>query len=234
MNGWFSDYPTTSFPPSASIAPIFIGFHITNSNNSTKYFLLPNGVKYFKQNEPIGCRDKDTMKLLAAKGIKSFYTRCLTLTFPKREIEPKKGKVFIVDAGHIPIPESLSKQAIKITHSAHSIYGHKIRMLMAKKLLATYRDEANLIITTRLHCALPCIAMGIPVIFFGNPNDYRLSPLSDINIKINKPYNNKEITLSEFHKNIDWKPLPISIEQEKQVLKTLTQSRLQKKIKELT
>jgi hypothetical protein len=36
----------------------------------------------------------------------------------------------------------------------------------ALELLKTYRDRAKLIVTTMLHCALPAIAMGIPVVVF--------------------------------------------------------------------
>lgn len=168
MNGWFSHFPEYCFPPSDSIIPIFVGFHITSDNKTKDIFLSPKGIEYFKRHEPIGCRDKFTAELLAAKGIKSFYSKCLTLTFPKREAEPKEGKVFIVDAVmKVPIPESLREKAFIVTHgeTVHSLYDNKIKIAQAKSLLEAYRNEASLVITTRLHCALPCIAMGIPVVF---------------------------------------------------------------------
>lgn len=40
----------------------------------------------------------------------------------------------------------------------------------AKTLLQTYRDEAALVITSRIHCAQPCLAMGIPVVFIDPVN----------------------------------------------------------------
>jgi len=43
-----------------------------------------------------------------------------------------------------------------------------------------YEEEASLVITTRLHTALPCMAMGIPVVFFGSPTDGRTSIVRDI------------------------------------------------------
>ncbi len=254
MNGWFSYYPVNCFPPSDSIVPVFIGFHITDFNDTAKWFLSPKCVEYFKRNDPIGCRDKRTVECLAAKGVKSFYSKCLTLTFPKRKFEPKKGKVFLVDASHIPVPEFLHKQAITISHSTHDIYGHEIKMLMAKRLLTTYRNEARLVITTRLHCALPCVAMGVPVIFFGNSNDYRISVLGDLNIAINrlpsewlwilyKVIGNRRVIGNRFwgkilrkiavkllYRNVDWNPQPVCIEKEKQVLKTMTEDLLRNKI----
>ncbi len=46
--------------------------------------------------------------------------------------------------------------------------GWKDSRKAAELLLAEYRKNAKLIITTALHCAQPCMAMGIPVVFI-NP-----------------------------------------------------------------
>ena len=47
-----------------------------------------------------------------------------------------------------------------------------------------YRDEARLVITTALHCAAPCTAMGIPVVLISETiNNIRFSTLDGI-IKI--------------------------------------------------
>jgi len=248
MNGWFSHFPVNCFPPSDSIVPIFIGFHITDWNDTAEYSLSPKNVEYFKRNEPIGCRDKQSMELLAAKGIKSVYSKCLTLTFPKRTTEPKERKVLLVDVNHIPIPEFLYSKAIIISHITSDIFGNETKRLIAKKLLAIYRNEASLVITTRLHCALPCIAMGIPVIFFGDPSNYRFSVLADLNININrlpswwlhilyealrKRFWGKvlrKIAVPLLYRNVDWNPKPVCIEREKKDLKTMTEDLLRNKI----
>ena len=51
----------------------------------------------------------------------------------------------------------------------------------AKKVLEKYYNEAKLVITSRIHSAMPCIAMGIPVIFI-HPKlkDSRLDVLDGI------------------------------------------------------
>lgn len=43
-------------------------------------------------------------------------------------------------------------------------YSHEQKFEMAEKLLHDYA-RAKLVITSRIHCALPCLAMGTPVIF---------------------------------------------------------------------
>jgi len=47
------------------------------------------------------------------------------------------------------------------------------KFALAERLLNEYAD-ARLVITSRIHCALPCLALGVPVIFinaFDNPVD---------------------------------------------------------------
>jgi hypothetical protein len=250
MNGWFCHHPADCFPLSDSIVPVFTGFHIYREK--TQYFLTPQCIEYFKKHEPIGCRDLKTMELLAGKGVNAFYSKCLTLTFPKRNVEPNNGKVFLVDIDTIPIPESLYRGAIHITHGIEDLYGDDLKKAMAKKLLELYRDEARLVITTRLHCALPCIAMGVPVIFFGNSSDSRISLLKDLNIKINRMPNKylrilyklvnevpgnrawgsrfRKVFAQIITRRVDWNPSPVDIEQEKRRLIDTTRDLIAQKI----
>lgn len=243
MNGWFSKSPHTSLPAHESIKPVFIGFHISKSASTLKTFLKSEYIDYFRRFEPIGCRDKQTAEYLSSKGIQAFYSKCLTLTFPSRKETPKDGKVFIVDASDIPIPNSLRKEACFVTHFCPDFYGDEIKTLMASKLLDYYRKKAKLVITTRLHCAMPCLAMGIPVIFFGDPNSYRLSILQDLGLKINqlpsqstklawKFYSkiNKHNTEQTFLNGVNWNPPSLNIEQEKQKLIKTTKELLSKRL----
>lgn len=184
MNGWFSQSPKTVFPPHKNIRPVFFGFHI--SPGSISAMLSSDGIEYLKQHEPIGCRDRGTCELLESKGVNAFYSKCLTLTFPRRECDPEAGKVFIVDAQGIPVPRELAKDACYMSHLIPSGLPDHAKELMAQAALESYRDKARLVITTKIHCAMPCIAMGIPVIFFGDPNDRRLEILSDMGVRINR------------------------------------------------
>ena len=73
-----------------------------------------------------------------------------------------------------------------------------------------------MVITTRLHCALPCIAMGIPVVFFGDPNDYRTQIVSDVGGKIySERLHDKRAVYGlpgRLMQPVDWSPRPIDIE----------------------
>ncbi len=81
MNGWFMHNPK-AFPPSDSINPLFISFHLTPPVE--KDFFLPQTIGYLKQYEPIGARDFLTAELLQKHGIQSYMSGCLTLTLGKQ------------------------------------------------------------------------------------------------------------------------------------------------------
>ena len=72
-----------------------------------------------------------------------------------------------------------------------------------------YQTEARLIITNRLHCLLPCIAMGIPVIFFNNPHDYRVSWVKELGV---------EIYTLQTVEQVNWNPVAIDFEERKKQL----------------
>lgn len=94
MNAWWMWKPE-NFPPSESINPLFISFHVVPS--IAKRLLSNESVKYLKKYEPIGARDTGTKELLEKNGIKSYFSGCLTLTLGKKFKSEKKEKIIFVD-----------------------------------------------------------------------------------------------------------------------------------------
>lgn len=181
MNGWFM-HNVNKFPPSPNIIPIFISFHCYYEE------LIKNNVSYFKIYQPIGCRDIHTMELFKKYDIDAYFTGCLTLTFNKEDV--KTDKIYYVDINtcnyipYIEFDKTLYNNAIEIKHD---IYDKAVqndiekRLLLANDLLDMYR-KAKLVITTRLHCVLPCRAFRTNVKFIHtNYNtDKRFSGLENI------------------------------------------------------
>lgn len=224
MNGWFSR-DIEAWPPSPSIHPIFVSFHVQKRFKPT----IAKYASYLKQFEPIGTRDRGTEEFLNSIGIKAETTYCLTLTFPERSSAPENGKVFIVDASSIAVPKHLRENAVKVSHVVAPI-GHKVTMPYAQQLLDTYRDHASLVITTRLHCALPCIAMGIPVIYFGSRSDARTAIIEDIGgVIYDAKLHSKSWARGLFGKLIqpvDWSPQPLDVGHVKENLRGAVVERL--------
>jgi len=216
MNGWFSHQPQTCLPFNLNLEPVFWGFHITDYNHSWEYFRQKEVIAYLKQYEPIGCRDPYTADRLSQLGVETFVSYCLTLTLSKRECEPENGYIFVVDGDHIPLPLEFNERIISVSHRSLCWNRETLKRLLAKQLLRQYKTKATLVVTTRLHCLLPCIAMGIPVVFFNNPKDYRVSWVKDLGVHI---YTGKDWD------SVEWNPKPIRFSEKKKIIENF-QSRI--------
>jgi hypothetical protein len=223
MNAWFLQ--GHHWPPSDFLRPIFVGFHVTESRRD----LIARHANYLRKYEPIGVRDKGTAEFLNSLGVQTEITYCLTLTLPSRVRTPENGKVLIVDASHINIPRTIRRNAVRLTHIVGSVRD-ATKLLYARELIELYRDTASLVITTRLHCALPCIAMGIPVIFFGDPADYRTRIVADIGGTIySRRLHEKSLvgrTLGWAVNRVDWSPEPLDISPHRERLLRAVSTRL--------
>ena len=199
MNGWFgTGRGGELFPLSPRIRPVWFGYHNIRKADA----------KHIPTDVPVGCRDEKTYELLSGVTDRAFLSGCLTILFPTRERTPEHGKVFIVDVADktaAAIPERLRENAVYLSHEvpfrADADAAAEIRRVeeVARDTIRRYRDEASLVITSRLHCALVCIALGVPVVVVRDSFDERYAfvekfvPLYDA---------------GEFDR-IDWDPNPV-------------------------
>ena len=208
LNGWFKSN-RAEWPPNSKLAPLILGFHI-------RLFQCPElmsdaSVDFFRLHQPIGCRDVHTENLLRSKGVEAFTTNCLSLTLPRRIAYPAtQTEVFVVSRDERLkdyIPQSIGPYTFVNHYSGSSDFA--ANMGRAEELLKAYRSRAKLMITTLLHCALPAIAMGIPVVVFypinndaGHASDReRFSSLEGL-VHV---YRFEEI------ESVNWNPEPIDV-----------------------
>ncbi len=173
MNGWFgTGRGGEVFPLSPRIHPVWFGYHNIRRKDAAH---IPSGC-------PIGCRDEETYALLCQKTDKAFVSGCLTVLFPTRANPPVNGKVFIVDVAEktaAAIPERLCKDAVYLSHEVpfdtEADAAQEIRRIesLARDYILRYTNEASLVITSRLHCAMVCIACGVPVVLMRDSFDER-------------------------------------------------------------
>lgn len=170
INGWHKTNPA-EWPPHPLLVPIYLGFH-------TRLFQAPSlvgedALEHYRKNGPIGCRDEYTLALLRRHGVDATHTNCLSLLTPRRFMDQQRQQTtFVVSRDERLtkiVPESLGKTEYICHYSGTRNFEEN--MEAARCLLDRYRNEAKLIITTLLHCALPAIAMGIPVVVFYPDND---------------------------------------------------------------
>lgn len=174
-NGWYVN-SANALPLPPNLTPLYTSVHIAEKY---KHNMLSDAVlAHLREHQPIGCRDKGTMLMLMAKGLDCYLSGCLTLTLQRPDVERGEA-VYLVDLPDwVQIPESLQDVAIRRTHR-NMPSNVEDRFRRARIHLAEYAS-ARLVVTKRLHVALPCIAFGTPVIMFAdNPLDYRLYPASE-------------------------------------------------------
>lgn len=211
------------WPPSEKINPLMLSIHINPTQ--AEAMLSSEGVSYFKCHEPIGCRDKGTQRLLEEKGVKAYFSGCLTLTLgetvarpdepihicfvdpyfdkpsrknlaalaraiiyyianPKKvgvlkrlaeRMAPLNGGSKLVSLARAPsfyraystlFEDNVLLSAEYISHSVAdgSFRDEREKIGYAKTLLKKYA-ASRFVVTSRIHCALPCVGIGTPVIF---------------------------------------------------------------------
>lgn len=193
------------------IIPVFICLALV------KDILLPQEIEYYHRFEPIGCRDERTMNTMRKYGIRAYLHGCITAALPKRSTNGKNfDKVFIVDVEPEVlsyIPEEIKENAELLTHMQKDVAEPKALM---QEYFDRYRNEAKLIITGLLHCSVPCMASGIPVVVAKKHISYRYGWLE----KLLPLYDIKDFP------NIDWEPLPVEYEEHKERILKVTINRL--------
>lgn len=107
----------------------------------------------------IGARDPDTHERLTGFGLPSELIGCATLTLPR--FRGRRSRTYIVDSD---CPLKSDRHAVRLTHHISRRVSWRDQWNRALQLLELYR-RASLVITSRLHAALPCIAFGTPVMF---------------------------------------------------------------------
>lgn len=224
LNGFFMG--SENWPPHESILPVFYSFHLDKKYESV--VCSTEGVEYLKKHQPIGCRDAGTAKVLNKYGIEAFYSGCLTLTFPRRTTVIDNGakEIFIVGVDkelEAIIPKSIRKKAIRINQSSLRLpkVSCELKRKIAQELLDGYAKDAQLVITSKIHCAMPCLAMGIPVVFLypaDKKDDYRVHLIKDL-IPINyiSRYSLvRRLGLQKIFSNrVNWNPSPVDFEERK-------------------
>jgi hypothetical protein len=163
VNGWFKTNPS-EWPPHTALRPAYVGFHLRPFQCPT--LLSPVALDHYQRFAPIGCRDVWTRDLLQAHGVDAYLSHCLSLVVPRRRRCPAPpSEVFVVSrdpriCAHLPA--GIGPYTYLSHYSGHAEF--ELNLLAASRLLALYAARARLIITTLLHCALPAMAMGIPVV----------------------------------------------------------------------
>ena len=219
LNGWFKRTVGSDpqWPPHEHIIPVFIGFHVRPFQCPA--LLEQRSIEYMKANGPVGCRDPFTMRALAEQGVSTYLSHCLSLSFAKRRSDEVGDAVVVASRDREIIgllPPEYRDDHVYVNHYMVRD-GFSAYLAEAKALLAFYRTRARLVITTFLHCALPCIAMGVPVIAFLPRPQYDFQEASDEE-RFSGLMEIAPVHRFENTAQVDWSPRPLDVERVKQAV----------------
>lgn len=198
-----------SYPKlSPKVIPVYLGISILNSS-------VVDSLKW-KEFEPIGCRDQHTLKVARECGIRAYLNGCMTITLPKLTSRPNADKVYIIDVCDAlleRIPEELKESAV---YRTQQVWGREVSEEESLTAYEEYQRHARLVITSRLHCAIPCLAWGIPVILAVKSISHRMVWLHKL----------IPIYEEDSFDKIDWDPQPVNVEEIKILIKENAANRL--------
>ncbi len=181
MSAWYM-WKKWNWPPSECIYPLWVGLHYNDIQRGKpdrgmpakfEYIKDGPGREYLKSFEPIGCRDYYTTEILDGFGIKNYFSGCVTLTLPKRDI-PKSEREYVCLVGVEGAVSKAVRKQLKGTDidvvelpptrpEPSTSLSWEERRDEVIKYLETYQN-AKCVVTFRLHCALPCLALETPVL----------------------------------------------------------------------
>jgi len=169
-NGWFQ---STYQKIDKSTRAVFAGIHLTDLGG----FDISKTVEWMREsNEVIGTRDPGTAQYLQSIGIQSEFIGCASLMIPRYD-GPRTGGILYVDSDC-----RTSDGFQTLSHSFPASLPWQQKWELVQKTISLYRT-AKCVYTTRLHVALPCIAMGTPVLINSNVDKRRFSILDYMGLK---------------------------------------------------
>ena len=198
---------------SERIIPVFLGTCILDPR------LCDDDVAYLRRFAPVGCRDLYTLENLRSQGIPAYLGGCMTLTLPKRAEAGSGDRVICID---VPerlrgiIPAELREKAEFLSHTFYRDELDCEPEEMMRRRYEHYINDGKLIITTRLHAALPCFAAGLPVVFFKDEYSYRFAGVDAV-----VPFYS-----ADRYGEIDWNPDPVDLEGYKKAVMDVARQRI--------
>jgi hypothetical protein len=154
----------------------------TSKAPAAEALVTGESLAYLKRHGPIGGRDLWTVALLERHGVKSYFSGCIVLTLGDEATRSREDYTCAVDVDDETfefIAKSSQRPVLRISHHDASGGTFGERCAKAGRLLDIYA-HASCVVTTRLHCALPSVAFGTPVLFLGDNDYYRFTGLIDL------------------------------------------------------
>lgn len=183
MNGWYM-HDWKQWPPAKNIDPLLVSVNLSNEKFERNIFSASNR-EYLIEHGPVGARDLHTLRLFQDHNIPAYFSGCLTLTLPKDRNIKKQDYILCIDIEKA-IVERIKKNTNRKVFEFSSTFKHQFfnsdeKFKYALGLLKAYQSAAG-VITSRLHAAMPCLALETPVLLVRDfeKKDGRFDGLGDL------------------------------------------------------
>lgn len=174
MNAWYI-HDKFNFDISPYIEPLYISMFLKKFPYQAGItigsdYLNKNILESFKKYSPVGARDIHTKNLLDKLGIESYFSGCMTLTINKFSDVEKKDYIVVVGLNDKEIDYIKKKTNREVINFIQDIdkgsFANESWEVRRKRVMDTLKlyQGAHLVITTKLHCSLPCLALGTSVL----------------------------------------------------------------------
>jgi lipopolysaccharide biosynthesis glycosyltransferase len=170
LNAWWG-IPNWVWPPPEKLEPIFVSMHLNNNKNKDD---VKRSKGYLNQNWPIGARDSKTHDFFQSIGIHSVFTACMTMTLlptwsEQRALMEQSDEVLLVDVnreGLQLLPDHIKSRAVTLSAKLKdpNVIDDMVARYVEAHAMKVRLQKAKLVITQRLHIALPAASTGTPVI----------------------------------------------------------------------
>lgn len=201
-NGFFTCGP---FPPPPNIEVIYLALCASSLNGSD-----PATLEHLRASAPLGCRDRHTMQWCARRNIPHYFAGCPAILHERTTPYDPSGPMLMVnlDPALLP-PGDEPVHALSYRCQPKALPTPEARLEAAQRRLEAYQ-RARLVITNRMHVAMPCLGMDVPVIML-EPDSlaFRLTALPDF-VPIHKKEDLKRISLKpddHRHDAAKWKAM---------------------------
>jgi len=172
MNGWYSHHPENFPPYIPQLTPLLLSMYI--DEKSKESFSRPESRDLLTAYGPGGGRSYDTVQFMdELSGGDSYFSGCLTLTLQAEPNIPKQDFILATDLPNDVFKELEENSDLAILRMGADVCHRYMkpwqRLKVAQYFLYLYQS-ARLVVTTRLHATLPCLALGTPVLNIEMPN----------------------------------------------------------------
>ncbi|MBM3859454.1 MAG: hypothetical protein FJ395_07370 [Verrucomicrobia bacterium] len=186
VNGFFTASP---FPPPPNIEPVYVALCVGKLKNSD-----PATVEHLRAAAPIGCRDKHSLRWCEKLGIDAYFASCPSILFDRTIPYDPTGPVVFVDVEPQSLPP-FDGEVVVLTNRVRpdDFPSPEARFRALEERVLIYQ-RARLVVTNRLHVAMPCLGMDVPLIMV-DPNSvgYRLTALPDF-LRMHKKENLRNLS----------------------------------------